>query len=536
MPPILRKPNSPPDTNSAGAAPRTTAIPVRTPPQSPVATASQGWKPKTVSQVDAVVGGVRQAVRSVASGAVASVTGTPNRAVILTPREMTARPQVPQPTQSTQATVAPRAPELDAFTLRPREPQSSTFDPLRLPVLEAIRQAPPPTALEVRRAERQANPTLNADQRSDLHAMRTGDARHAGLSEIDAATAAAEGRPLSAADRANVQGAQRALAAANIRPIARGPNQVQIEIAFDGTGNDASVDNYQTNPAQLHQLFDGNKTYVRGVGTNATSGIAASGGNLAEGARGIGMENRIEQGYDAVVAQVNEAKRLNPNAEVSVVVTGFSRGAATARQFVNVLNERGIPNADRAKGGPANFGPPRVGALVIFDTVDSHDTATAAETIPPNVDNVLHLVSRDEHRPEFPLTTAVDRNRPDPRVTEIALPGAHSDVGGGYPNGFSNIGRDMAYDYMARAGVQLKPQTEPRADVSDPNLRLHDSSMHWFDSARDNELGAGARVLGGVTSANSRGRDVGQLETGRRVIRPSSTGGYTVDALRRAAR
>lgn len=320
---------------------------------------------------------------------------------------------------------------------------------------------------------------LNVNQFQYLEKARAADPT---MSLDDARKLAASSRTLSSADRTAVQDAQVALAAAQIRPIPQGKNQVQIEIAFDGTGNDASVDPNPTNPAKLHEAFAGQKTYVRGVMTNSEEGLGAAIGKTVEGGTGEGMQNRIEQGYAAVVAQVNEAKRLNPDAEVSIVVTGFSRGAATARQFVNVLNDRGIPNTNPDKKGPENFGPPRVGALVIFDTVDSHATKVAAETIPPNVDNVLHLVSRDEHRPSFPLTTALDPKRPDPRVTEITLPGAHSDIGGGYPNPYSNISRDMAYDYMEKAGVQLKPRTEPRARLNDSNYRLHDSTWTIKDT------------------------------------------------------
>ena len=321
--------------------------------------------------------------------------------------------------------------------------------------------------------------TLRPDQRQYLQAMRAGTAQHAPTIEAAAENDAAKSRPLTAKDRSDVRQAQATLAAARPRRIdsPTNPNLVQIEVAFDGTGNDASLTDWQTNPARLHDSFAGDaKTYVRGVMTRRDSDL---GSRILEGGAGHGISHRVDQAYGIVVAQINEAKRKNPKAEVVLVVTGFSRGAATARQFVNALNERGVPilgDSSRPGGKPRNFEAPRIGAMVIYDTVDAHIEPGTPETIPTNVENVLHLTANDEHRLLFPLTTAVDARKPNSRITEIGLPGAHSDVGGGYANGYSDISRQMAYDYLVKAGVRMKAEAPgSRVSIDDPTLRLHNS-------------------------------------------------------------
>jgi hypothetical protein len=79
--------------------------------------------------------------------------------------------------------------------------------------------------------------------------------------------------------------------------------------------------------------------------------------------------------------------------------------------------------------------PPRIGAMVLL--TPSARSASRDQPQPGSTsrsgqrqENVLHLTAADEHRRPFPLSSVVDRSRPDDgRIAEVALPRA-PDVGG----------------------------------------------------------------------------------------------------------
>lgn len=320
---------------------------------------------------------------------------------------------------------------------------------------------------------------LPTDQRSYYEQLRSGDPEG---SKLDALATAHSSRKLSAADRQAVLDAQNKLASVKPRPInpRNNPDVVQIEITFDGTWNDRDDMAFETNPALINDLFEGSKLYEKGVGTDAETAIVG-------GAAGAGISNRIDHAYGALVAEINKIKSANPRAEIVLIISGFSRGSTAARAFANELNKRGVPDTSSGKRpGSDNynkaFSAPRIGVMILYDTVGSVGLAGTNLnpgldlSIPANAENVLHMTADDEKRAMFPLSSAKDPSRPDdPRITEIGLPGAHSDVGGSYPNRYSRIPLHMSHDYMKRAGVNVKPMEDKMPDVDDPDLRLHDS-------------------------------------------------------------
>ena len=116
----------------------------------------------------------------------------------------------------------------------------------------------------------------------------------------------------------------------------------------------------------------------------------------------------------------------------TLVVFGFSRGAALARKFVSELLSQ---NADR-----------HVSFLGVFDTVAamngihrlgeqiSSDVLFEHGSLHPNVDRAVHLLALDEERVMF-APTLINRDtevEKEDRVLEVWLPGVHGDVGGGY--------------------------------------------------------------------------------------------------------
>lgn len=233
-------------------------------------------------------------------------------------------------------------------------------------------------------------------------------------------------------------------------------------VFFDGTNNNKDRDlpqGKQTNVVRLWQVWrEGSsadallkKKYVDGVGSmdsgkrtrqagseiaaktkwyNPFSGPAAvvtSGGkligdlghNVAGMAGGAGGKERLNRAYFWLKDRCAEVPKP---AMKTVDVYGFSRGAALARTFVNLVNMA------LRKDDPAI----NVRFVGVYDTVGSFGMAGDDSDPGQNLyidatdcRGLAHYTARHEYRQNFPLTIipGVDRE----------YPGAHSDVGGSYP-------------------------------------------------------------------------------------------------------
>jgi hypothetical protein len=159
----------------------------------------------------------------------------------------------------------------------------------------------------------------------------------------------------------------------------------------------------------------------------------------------------------------------------NIDVSGFSRGAALARSFANLIDERGIPDMrsgshtvktgigrSRREKDVANitFESPDIRSLLIYDTVGSFGIAgngyegNKVLSIAPNVQNVRHAIANDEQRGLFPLTSAVDLNNlNDPRIIEKGFSGVHGDIGGIYSDDDS-LSHDALY-WMREQSVSI---------------------------------------------------------------------------------
>ncbi|TVO31343.1 hypothetical protein FOF44_18040, partial [Vibrio algivorus] len=147
-------------------------------------------------------------------------------------------------------------------------------------------------------------------------------------------------------------------------------------------------------------------------------------------------------------------------------VFGFSRGAALARHFVNAAL-KGIPDYDKPRNGDDGLGitpnllgtessdafNPNQGYEVdsskavsvrfvgLFDTVGSfylpgnQDNGQFKLALEPDcAQTIVQLTAHHEYRHNFPLTSLAKGNAPLPtNFYQEVFPGAHSDVGGGYP-------------------------------------------------------------------------------------------------------
>ncbi|NOX34179.1 MAG: DUF2235 domain-containing protein [Deltaproteobacteria bacterium] len=135
-----------------------------------------------------------------------------------------------------------------------------------------------------------------------------------------------------------------------------------------------------------------------------------------------------------------------------IVVTGFSRGAAIARRFASLINDKVFKNSiiEGIFDTVASIGLPNLSSS---DRPKSDVLFENGCTLPSNVHKALHLLSLDDKRRAFQPTLM----NKDGRVLEVWFPGAHSDVGGGYfYDGLSDTSLRFFMDWFEDLGLGIK--------------------------------------------------------------------------------
>ena len=244
----------------------------------------------------------------------------------------------------------------------------------------------------------------------------------------------------------------------NAHNLARGqsrppqPRPAQLRADDDSTYQSrltSSYDNGLTNVARLHQLYPDSRRaalpspslaiYVEGVGTRDDADDDLIG--LAFGIGASGVRAKVERALRDLLPTALTALSAHwrhPVHSVQLDLFGYSRGAAAARDVAHqaqgwdahywrlLLQQAGL--ACSADFAPAQ---PRSRFVGLFDTVVAVN-GRRADDVPqvalhPGVASaVLQLTARDEHRQHYPLTSVA------PTFTELALPGVHANIGGGY--------------------------------------------------------------------------------------------------------
>ena len=221
--------------------------------------------------------------------------------------------------------------------------------------------------------------------------------------------------------------------------------------------------NAETNVSKLEQMYQQGQfqseewkeahrisTYVSGVGTK--SGEPDDGPSMGLGLGEQGILKKIAEGAGDLAADIIRFVS-DPIDELVLDVFGFSRGAATARHFISreVQDENGaLAAAFRQQGIPW---PKKITVRFVglFDTVagvadlgnldfSAHDAETGRINVnlrPEDAERVVQFAARHERRHNFSLSSlrGESGNLPD-HFSEWSLPGAHSDIGGGYPDRF----------------------------------------------------------------------------------------------------
>jgi len=282
------------------------------------------------------------------------------------------------------------------------------------------------------------------------------------------------------------------------------PEQRLFFAAFDGTGNSKRDLTKLTNVAHMHEQV---KRYAddqvdRHGGSSLQAGYVEGPGTqdrwfsrLVDKATGRSYEARIEEMYLQFVTQSDRWLKENPDADIRLFVTGFSRGGEQSAGFTRMVEERGIQSPEgaivrRDKDGlivpPVAYPSPPLrepGTVIqsvgLFDPVGTgepkrHDRRPASAVVVG-----FNIEASLEKRDLFPSTTIIDRGATeDGRFLSVKVAGAHSDIGGGYQrNGLAIMSGNLMIDFF-NAHVQ-PPPLEKRALPDDPGQYvIHRSQNH----------------------------------------------------------
>ncbi|MET3119461.1 RHS repeat-associated protein, partial [Undibacterium sp. GrIS 1.8] len=278
-----------------------------------------------------------------------------------------------------------------------------------------------------------------------------------------------------------------------------------ILFAFDGTGNDESNSATLSNVVRFkNQYQDGQVYYITGPGTkDPTTGIENpwyKGGNKGDVAEAFTGKERI----DAMLKNLRDySDSVDDNTAFNIDITGFSRGSAEARDFANQIAAKTNSNGwysykdqnEKDACQKVNFR-----FMGLFDTVLSTHTGSYQLQIPDAFKYVVHAVALNEYRGNavsFPSESILGKSMPSGTTRlERGFLGAHSDIGGGFPNqDLAKVAMVWMLDQANAAGVKMGSDPSINTIISNPVL--HDKSSNLLSGAPD----------GGPT-ATSEDRDV----------------------------
>ena len=220
-----------------------------------------------------------------------------------------------------------------------------------------------------------------------------------------------------------------------------------------------SYANQPTNIVKLYGLYsEGKETkenienvtfkiYQSGVGTQSSEQDSIVGMSTGLGATGV--QSQIRKAFKRIAARARLTVGFAQVAQMNLDLFGFSRGAAASRYAANEikLGRNGLLGEAFRKEGLFWPDQIKIRFMGLFDTVAAivnpfvlDFSAGNSSNLPINiglqssdVGKVVHLCAADECRANFALNSVQSSNDICPKnFREVFLPGAHSDVGGGY--------------------------------------------------------------------------------------------------------
>lgn len=253
-------------------------------------------------------------------------------------------------------------------------------------------------------------------------------------------------------------------------------------------GKDNSYEGDYTNVAIMERLIKESNgydetlaVYTEGPGTEDNENDSTLG--YALGVSATGVRAKVERGIRKAVSKIIKKvpEKENIIDLLTIDVFGFSRGAAGARNCIHeVLSTGKKPLKERLIEKAYNVNKVEISFAGLYDTVsacgwgvalDKSDVSTLKLNAVANAKKVVQLAAADEYRKNFSLTDIMSAGRN--KGIQLFLPGAHSDIGGGY-----------------RAPVANKPSEEQviyrsfvMNDVEKEKRRLIDTG--WY---KENEI------------------------------------------------
>ncbi|PRD14638.1 T6SS phospholipase effector Tle1-like catalytic domain-containing protein [Pantoea coffeiphila] len=228
-----------------------------------------------------------------------------------------------------------------------------------------------------------------------------------------------------------------------------------INGARPGDISRSSYDKYYTNIYRLFTLYKSFRDdqaesqtglYISGTGTHSGDADSISGFAIGEGKSGI-----IAKTDEAIAALSAELKKIIRQDKEKGQITrlafdlfGFSRGAASARHFANRVagqdprltaaiveglkeqGDRALPAIETRFIGLFDGVAGIANMTNAFDPHSPHDGGLKLSLPPGIAHRVFQIAAAHEYRYNFCLQSIA------PEYPELVLPGAHSDIGGGY--------------------------------------------------------------------------------------------------------
>jgi uncharacterized protein (DUF2235 family) len=315
---------------------------------------------------------------------------------------------------------------------------------------------------------------------------------------------------------------------------------------YAGLAGQVTPETVRLNDEQEKNLVDGAGNlvqvakYLHGVGDDDNVAVKLLGGLF-----GAGIIARIVRGYTFISRNYRDGD--------AILITGFSRGAYTARALGGMIARVGLlnpavhdltdkPTAYRLgtsawckshgieiAGVPirgisdllshlvtyienwvgSSLSPDSlipnvpVKAVAVWDTVGSLGIPEYVKDqridlfrfvdlgLSPRIEYGFHAMSIDEMRADFPVTRWNDREN----VVQQWFAGAHADIGGGYPvdrSGLSDVALAWLSDKMAATGARF---SEPPVYVPAKDQFLQDIHTPWTQAPFDVLLKAPRHVL-----------------------------------------
>jgi hypothetical protein len=271
--------------------------------------------------------------------------------------------------------------------------------------------------------------------------------------------------------------------------------ELNVGVFFDGTGNNRTEsDDIMSNIGKLSHLYRDNDTqltkddeksyamlYVRGVGTKSNGKNDPIDNDFGEwkvkgAAFGTG-------GVERIAFMLERLDNLIDKSITSMVldVFGFSRGAALARSFVNIIVEKNFDYNFKKLHLCKNLSVRFVG---LYDTVGSfgtpgdNDDPYNFQLSKTKAQYIYQITSQDELRKNFDSQTLKRTQAevlPFPIesrknwMVEESMPGVHSDIGGGYKSSFEqgNDNNELAKIYLSKMHKVAIRQNVPFRPLKD---------------------------------------------------------------------